>query len=238
MKTSQYKKNWEGYWSKLFEDRDTAFWDIPPDLAAAEALPRFKDIFSPTLPLIDFGCGNGTQTFFLAKHFDSVIGIDVSEAAIKQAQINNSHQNLSFEVLDGTSQPEVQALHSKVGDANIYIRGTLHQIRPEDRSTIIESLQTLMGDTGQLYLSELSPKAKVLFRDLVQQIGAPPAQLARVYQHGIEPAEIKPEEVIASFPKNKYLIVDKGETLITTNYILPDGNRLQVPAFYMLIKSS
>ena len=238
METSRYQENWSAYWSKLFADRDLAFWDVAPDIVLAEVLPRLKNAFEPTLPLIDFGCGNGTQTFFLAKYFLTVIGVDVAEVAIQQAQSRNSTDNLSFEVLDGTNQQEVQALHSRIGDANIYLRGVLHQIRPSDRSTVIESLQTLMGSTGQLYLSELSPQAKVLFEDLAQQTGAPPAQLARVYQHGIEPADIKPEEIRASFPHDKYAIAEEGETSITTNYILPNGDRLQVPAFYMLIKST
>lgn len=238
MNKSQYKASWEGYWSKLFKDRDQAFWDVAPDLVLADVLPLLQNAFEPTLPLVDFGCGNGTQTFFLAKHFVTVIGVDVADAAIKQAQSNNSFDNLSFETLDGTNQKEAQTLYSKIGDANIYMRGILHQIRPEDRATVIKSLQTLMGNTGQLYLSELSPQAKVLFQELAQQVGTPPAQLARVYRHGIEPADIKPEEIRASFPQDKYAIVDESQTSITTNHILPDGNRLQVPAFYMLIKAS
>ena len=236
MATSQYQTNWENYWSKLFKDRDTAFWDVPANLAVADALIRLKRSFDSTLPLIDFGCGNGTQTFFLAEYFSTVIGVDVAEAAIRQAQANNSFPNLSFEVLDGMNRQEVQALNSKIGDANIYMRGILHQISAQDRPTVIESLQTLMGTKGQLYLSELSPKAKTLFADLAQETGAPPEQLARVYQHGIKPAEISPEEIRTSFLNDKFAIAESGETSIATNHILPNGDRLKIPAFYMLIK--
>jgi len=76
----------------------------------------------------------------------------------------------------------------------------------------------------------------MLFEDLAKQIGAPPPQLARVYQQGIKPADIAPAEIRAAFYSDRYLIVDEGETAITTNYILPNGDRLQMPAFYMLIK--
>lgn len=233
---SQYKTNWEDYWSKLFEDRDTAFWDVPSDAALADSLLRMQNSFEPTLPTIDFGCGNGTQTFLLAEHSVAVIGVDVSAAAIKEAKGNNTSNNVFFDVLDGTSELEVQEFYSKVGDANIYMRGILDQISPDDRPAIFKSLQTLMGDRGQLYLSELSSKAKVLFQQLAQQ-SAPPPQLARIYQHGIEPANIDPEEIRANFSNDKYSIVDEGETSITTNYILQSGDRLQVPAFYMLIKA-
>ena len=40
----------------------------------------------------------------------------------------------------------------------------------------------------------------------------------RVYQHSIESADIKPEKIHASFPPEKYQIIDRGETSITTNY--------------------
>ena len=234
--TNQYKTNWEDYWSRLFEDGDTALWDVPSDLAVADTLLRLKRSFDSTLPLIDFGCGNGTQTFFLAEYFSTIIGVDVAKSAIKQAQANNSFPNLSFEVLDGMDEAEVQAFSSKIGDANIYMRGILHQISAKDRPTIIKSLQTLMGKKGGLYLSELSPKAKTLFEDLARETGTLPPQLARVYQHGIEPAEISPEEIRNSFLNNKYAIAEAGEISIVTNHILPNGDRLQVPAFYMLIK--
>jgi len=232
MKTSQYKTNWEGYWSKLFDDQDKALWDTQPDLAVVNSLPRFKDAFGQNLPVIDFGCGNGTQTFFLAEQFNSVIGVDVAEAAINQAHLNNPPENLSFEVLDGTNHEEVQMLHSKVGDANIYMRGILHQICPEDQVRVIESLQTLIGKTGTLYLSELSPQTKDFFNDLIRQMGAPPPQLARVFQHGIKPADISPEKIRSSFTNDNYLIVNEGKTLIATNYIFPDGNRLQITKDY------
>ncbi|WP_347566302.1 class I SAM-dependent methyltransferase [Scytonema sp. UIC 10036] len=39
---------------------------------------------------VDFACGNGTQTKFLAQCFPSVIGIDVSKSAIEIASTENT----------------------------------------------------------------------------------------------------------------------------------------------------
>lgn len=236
MKSSHYQKNWQGYWSKLVEDKETAVWDVLPNLAVVDALPYLQNVFDKSLPLIDFGCGNGTQSFFLAKYCQQVIGVDVAEAAIKQAQLNNSNGNLSFEVLDGTHILEAKKLHQKIGDANIYMRSVLHQIGPEDRSMLIQSLQTLMGKTGQLYLSELSPKAQLVLEDIVREVGEIPPLLKRVYNHGIKPAEIQPEEILAGFTDDMYTIVEEGQSFLNSNYILPNGNRFEIPAFYMLIR--
>ena len=117
------------------------------------------------------------------------------------------------------------------------MRGVLHQIQPEDRPAIITSLKSLMGDRGQLCLVELRPEAKQLFQGLTQQLGAPPPQLARVFEQGITPAEIAPEEVRIFFPDGKYEVVNQSELAIQTNTILPDGTSLQVPAFCMLIRA-
>jgi len=38
------------------------------------------------LPVADLGCGNGRQTMFLGQHFTTVIGTDISPAAIEQAR--------------------------------------------------------------------------------------------------------------------------------------------------------
>ncbi|GAB4511775.1 MAG: hypothetical protein OHK0046_10330 [Anaerolineae bacterium] len=38
---------------------------------------------------MDTGCGSGTQTAFLAQHFPTVIGMDVSPAALDIAERSN-----------------------------------------------------------------------------------------------------------------------------------------------------
>ncbi|PZD74735.1 tRNA (cmo5U34)-methyltransferase [Acaryochloris thomasi RCC1774] len=235
MSESQYQTAWENYWRTLADDQEQAFWDVPSGTELSGLLQYFKDQFDPQLPLVDFGCGNGTQTFFLAEHFPQVLGLDVSAAAIQQARSGIQGNQPTFVVLDATDLQQAQTLHKNIGDANIFIRGVLHQIQAEDRPPVIASLQHLLGNHGQLFLIELSPKAKQLFESLTEQLGAPPPQLARVFQHGIAPAAITPENVRSAFPENRYGILDQGETSISTNTMWPSGEQVQMPAFFMRV---
>ncbi len=233
MNASQYQIAWDNYWRELTDDQDVAFWDVPSDAELSQLLLHFKDQFDPQLPLVDFGCGNGTQTFFLSEHFPQVLGVDVSAAAIEHARTKAQGSEPSFEVLDATDIKQTQTFVQRLGHANIFMRGVLHQIQAEDRPPVIASLQHLLGETGQLFLIELSPKAKQLFDNLIEKLGAPPSQLARVFQHGIAPAALTPDDVRSAFPEDLYQIFDQGETEIRTNTQLANGEQVQVPAFFM-----
>lgn len=235
MNASQYNTAWENYWRGLADDQDVAFWDVPSDTELAKVLPHFQNQFAPQLPLVDFGCGNGTQTFFLSEHFPRVLGVDVSAAAIEQALTKVQSSEPSFEVFDAADIQQTQTLVQRLGNANIFMRGVLHQIQAEDRPLVIASLQHLLGENGQLFLIELSPKAKQLFDNLIEKLGAPPPQLARVFQHGIAPAALTPDDVRSAFPEDLYQILDQGETTIQTNTQLPNGEPVEVPAFFMRV---
>ncbi|UJB72652.1 class I SAM-dependent methyltransferase (plasmid) [Acaryochloris sp. 'Moss Beach'] len=232
---STYQTNWENYWTQLFDSGEPAFWDVPTNKELAALLPELKVAFGVDLPLVDFGCGNGTQTLLLAQHFSHVIGVDISSTAIAQARTRAQDGQPQFQVLDATSIDAAQALHTTLGDANVYMRGLLHQIQPADRPSIIHSLQTLMGTQGKLFLMELSSQAKQLFQKLTAQLGAPPPQLAQIFKQGIVPADITPEEIRTFFPEDQYKIKDMGNISYTSNTTLPDNTPLLVPCFCMLI---
>jgi len=233
--TSTYQTNWENYWTQLFDSGEPAFWDVPTNKELAALLPELKAAFDGALPLVDFGCGNGTQTLLLAEHFSPVVGVDISSAAIAQARTRAQNGQPQFQVLDAISLEEAQDLHTTLGDANVYMRGILHQIQPADRPAIIHSLQTLMGTQGKLFLMELSSQAKQLFQTLTAQLGAPPPQLAQIFKQGIVPADITPEEIRTLFPEDQYKIEDMDNVSYTSNTTLPDGTPLLVPCLCMLI---
>ena len=61
---------------------------------------------STTLKLaVDIGCGTGQATFPLADHFTKVIGCDVSENQIKEAQRYNRLDNVEYCVAPAESMP-------------------------------------------------------------------------------------------------------------------------------------
>ena len=80
---NRYLTSWESFWSTSTGTPGEIFWDADPAHAAQQDLALFQDHVDPQLPLVDLGCGNGTQTRFLANHFTRVIGTEISPAAVR-----------------------------------------------------------------------------------------------------------------------------------------------------------
>jgi hypothetical protein len=231
---NRYESSWEGYWNSFEETPGEVFWGCNPADAAAADVKIFGPLVDKSLPLVDFGCGHGSQTRCLADHFPRVIGVDVAPAAIETAIRTNTAPNLSYGVLDALDPQGAARLHGEIGDANLYVRAVLHQLAPEDQAAAASRLAELMGATGTLFLLELSSKAEAFLGALATS-GMPPA-LARVFQHGISPGLMREESVDRLFPPAEFETIAQGESFIQTIHILPTGEPARVPAFYRVIR--
>jgi SAM-dependent methyltransferase len=233
--TNRYATSWEGFWSTLSGTPGEIFWDADPAYAAQQDLVLFQDYADPQLPLIDLGCGNGTQTRFLADHFARVIGTEISPAAVQISQTKNAAPNTSYRVFDVLCPDDAQALHEEIGDANLYMRAVLHQLSPADHATAIQSIERLLGRSGILYLVELSSAAEPYFAQLIQQYGPPPG-LARVFQHQITPGMLHENNLESLFPSDRFTLLGTGQSHIRTVHTLPTGEVVKVPAFYAILR--
>lgn len=232
---NRYLTSWENYWSTLNGTPGEIFWDADPAHAAQQDLGLFQGYADPQLPLIDLGCGNGTQTRFLADHFSKVIGTEISPAAVKIAQTKNGAPNVSYRVLDVLSPDDAQALHEEIGDANLYMRTVLHQLSPADHATAIQSIERLLGANGILYMIELSSAAERYFAQLIEQHGPPPG-LARVFQHGITPGMLNENDLTMLFPPDRFTVCSTSQCQIHTVHTLLTGEVVKVPAFYAVLR--
>lgn len=232
----RYRTVWEDYWGHLSGAPGEIFWDAAPDTGAALDLPRFKALADPSLPLLDIGCGNGTQTRFLGDHFPKVIGTDVSEKALASARGSAASPNIDYRVLDVLAPDDVGALHDEIGDANVYVRAVLHQILPPDRPPAARSIERLLGRRGIAYIIELSPAAEAYFGALIEKYGAPPPGLARVLRHGITPARFGEDDMAALFPEDRFKVLAAGDGSIRTTHPLPEGGFVEVPALYRVLR--
>ena len=232
---SRYLTSWERFWSTTTGTPGEIFWDADPKYAAQEDLRLFGDYLDPKLPLIDLGCGNGTQTLFLGKHFTKVIGTEIAPAAVELAGKTNAAPNISYRVLDVLRPDDAEAMHKELGDANIYLRAVLHQLSPADQSTAIESIERLLGATGTLYLIELSSAAEPFFAQLIQQYGPPPG-LARVFEHQITPGLLHEDDLTMLFPADRFTLLKTGPSHVRTVHSLPTGEIVKVPAFYAIFR--
>jgi cyclopropane fatty-acyl-phospholipid synthase-like methyltransferase len=232
---NRYRTSWENFWSTTTGTPGEIFWDADPAYAAQQDLALFQHHVDPDLPLIDVGCGNGTQTRFLANHFSRVIGTEIAPAAVQIAQEKNAALNTSYRVLDVLSPDDAQALHDEIGDANLYMRAVLHQLSPADQPTAVQSLERLLGKKGRLYLIELSSAAESFFAQLIQHYGPPPG-LARVLQHQITPGMLHEDRLTELFPVDRFALLKTGASHIRTVHSLPTGDVVKVPAFYAILR--
>jgi SAM-dependent methyltransferase len=236
-RAQHYRSVWESYWGTLSGVSGEAFWDSDPVFGAALDLPRFDDLADHALPLVDVGCGNGTQTRFFSQRFSRVLGVDVSEEAVVRASRANPAAGVEYRAMDVLRPEQARALHDELGDVNVYVRTVLHTFLPPDRPPAVVSLHTLVGARGTLFLLELAPTAEAYFHSLITKYGAPPPGLAKVLQHGITPATFGPGDVDALFGADRFQVLRSGEAVVRTTHALPDGGHAEVPAIYRVIKA-
>ncbi|SDJ54336.1 class I SAM-dependent methyltransferase [Streptomyces indicus] len=239
--TSRYKEAWEGFWRAAPEEQGAVFWDAEPALTAGLHLALAEPYLAATgLPLVDLGCGNGTQTRFLADRFPHVVGADLSQAAIDHAEhadraAPETVGRAEYRQLDAVDKAAVQALHDELGDAHVYMRGVLHQCEPADRGPLAESIATLLGERGRAFLVELSEQAGPILMGLAQHPAGPPPKLLPVFQHGIAPAEVSDAAVPELFTAAGLAVLESGEMPLITTDFTPDGKRIELPSKWLVV---
>lgn len=227
---------WEGFWRDAPVGEGEVFWDAAPSLAVARHLPLFAEHFDPALPVIDLGCGNGTQTRFLAEHFPRAIGIDVSASAIDRARREDPDGVAEFHQVDAADADRIRALHDDVGDANVYVRGVLHQCAPEERPRIIENIARLLGKRGRLFLVELSEDAKGVLMSLAQRPEGPPAKVRAIFSHGIAPAEMADGVIPDLLAGHGLETTGSGRLPLITTETRADGTPVEIPTNWLVAR--
>lgn len=229
-----YTQAWESFWRDAPAAPGSVFWDADPSLTAELQLPLFEPYFDAGLPVVDLGCGNGTQTRYLAQRYDRVIGVDLSEAAIGLARRADPHGVAEYQRADGADADTAHRLHAEIGDANVYMRGVLHQCEPADREPLIEGIATLLGERGRVFAVELAEAAKGVLMGLAQGPDGPPPKLGAVFAHGIAPGEVADAAVPGYFRAAGLELLDRGEQPLTTTEYRPDGTRIELPSKWLV----
>ena len=218
---------WEGYWSRI---RTTGtggdvLWD--PDIGPeaeqyAEPIDTFMD---RTLPMVDVGCGNGRWTRWLTGGFPSALGVDVSASAVRRAEGESKGcPGLTFRTLDLTRSGAGDLLQDELGDANVFVRGVLHVLRPSERRLLGSNLHDLVGGRGRVLLAETNHRGNAL--SYLQSLGAAPGAIPAPLQRAIggipRPLAFGAAERRRAFPDNAWSVLDDGPITIRT---VPMGAR-------------
>ncbi|MET9828048.1 class I SAM-dependent methyltransferase [Streptomyces sp. NPDC006385] len=233
--TSRYREAWEGFWREAPGEPGAVLWDAEPALTVGRHLTLFEThLTEPGLPMVDLGCGNGTQTRFLADRFPRVVGVDLSDAALDHARNADPAGQATYRMFDAVDKAGAEALHAELGDANVYMRGVLHQAEPDDRQPLADGIATLVGERGRVLLVELSESAKPVLMGLAQSPAGPPPKLVPIFRHGIAPGEVADAAVPEYLRAAGLTVLAGGELpLITTEYG-PDGTRIELPSRWVV----
>ncbi|MDT0436117.1 MULTISPECIES: class I SAM-dependent methyltransferase [Streptomyces] len=229
--TSRYREAWEGFWREAPEEPGAVFWDAEPVLTAAHHLALYEPYLTdPGLPLVDLGCGNGTQTRYLADRFPRVIGVDLSGAAVGHARRADPGGLAAYQVLDAADKTDTDTLRAELGDANVYVRGVVHQAAPEDRQPLVDAVASLVGGRGRAFLVELSERARSVLAELAGRAAGPPPKLAPVLRHGITPGEMRDAALPEYLGAAGLTVLASGELPLTTTESEENGTRVALPS--------
>ncbi|MGW2825014.1 class I SAM-dependent methyltransferase [Streptomyces sp. NPDC001443] len=233
--TSRYREAWEGFWREASDEPGAVFWDAGPTLTVGPQLALFEPyLVDPGLPLVDLGCGNGTQTRFLADRFPRVVGVDLAAAALEHARRADPADRASYRQLDAVDESATESLHAELGDVNVYMRGVLHQCEPGGRQPLVDGIATLVGERGRAFLVEPAEAAGAVVGGLAQGPSGPPPKLAPVLRHGIAPLEMTDDAVPGHLAAAGLTVLASGELPLFTTEFMPDGSRVELPSKWLV----
>ncbi len=111
---------------------------------------------SKQLTLLDIGCGEGRDIYYISANFDNLTikGIDISLKAIEKAiDLNSNKKNVTFQCMDWKDLDDTQY-------DIIYISGVYHFFNIADRNTFILKIKKILKANGFFFLSTLSSNDK------------------------------------------------------------------------------
>ncbi|WP_420313265.1 methyltransferase domain-containing protein [Streptomyces sp. YS-B37] len=231
---------WDAFWSALPTEPGAALWDSSPRLTAARHLPLFQEHTDPSLPLIDLGCGSGRQTQWLAGHFGRVVGLDIADAAVDLAAATHPAPNIVYRRADLLDTDTATALHTEFGDANVYMRGVLHQLTPDDRTSMLATIRLLLGGRGILFAQELTEHTGWYVAELLAGGAQLPktAGLAAHFDFGARIAPAHDGRLRLLLEGNGFDVVADDDIPLHTTERTSDGQPLELPTRYVVARAS
>ncbi|MFF9813466.1 class I SAM-dependent methyltransferase [Streptomyces sp. NPDC014006] len=233
--SDNYRNAWESYWEKTSDEPGEAIWDAGVELTAVPHTELLLPHADPALPVVDLGCGNGTQTRYLATRFARAVGVDLSHAAVEHARRGGEGDGVEFQQLDLTDADAVRALHERLGDTNVYMRAVIHQSEPEARSAVAAAVAELTGARGRAFVVELTSGSREVLQRAAQGPGGPGPKLRRVFEHGLKPADAPDEEIRHLLGGAGLETLAEGDTALAQTEYLPDGSLLELPAHWFVL---
>ncbi|MBJ6641127.1 methyltransferase domain-containing protein [Streptomyces sp. DHE7-1] len=233
--SDNYRNSWESYWRETADGTGEAIWDSDPSLSAEPHSELLLPYADTGRTIVDLGCGNGTQTRFLATRFARAVGVDLSHAAVEHARRASDGGPVEFQQLDLTDGGAVHELHERLGDTHVYMRAVIHQSEPHARAAVAAAVAELLGTDGRAFVVELTSGSRDVLKQAAGGPEGPGPKLRRVFHHGLKPADADDEEVPRLLGEAGLEILATGETTVPQTEHLPDGTRIDLPARWFVL---
>jgi SAM-dependent methyltransferase len=232
---------WDQYWSKVKTTgaEGDVLWDSGSDHEMQGYVERLRRHLDLGLPVVDIGCGNGSFTRWLARHFPGAVGVDVSAHAVERARSESAGiSNVSYAVRDMTAPGAGLDVVGAGGEANVFIRGVFHVLGERDRAALAENLRAITGEHGRVFLAETDFRGNAV--EYVSHLGATlrsiPAPLEGAIRGLPMPGRFGPVERNLAFPPSRWELIDDGPTTIEA---VPMSNPAQaslIPGYFAVLK--
>lgn len=210
---------WERYWNavRTTGTQGEVLWDADIGPEADQYSTVLDGRMDTSLPIVDVGCGNGQWTRWLAGRFPAAVGVDVAASAVRRAaDESDGVQGVSFRTLDLTEPGAGRRLHTEYGDANVFVRGVLHVLRPRKRVELGRNLLDLVGARGHVLLTETNYRGNAL--SYLQSLGAGPGSIPEPLRRAIGgipvPGHFGAAERRAAFPDHLWRTFTDGPVRI------------------------
>jgi SAM-dependent methyltransferase len=233
--SDNYRDNWESYWRETSDEAGEAIWDSDSSLTAEPHSELLLPYADAARTIVDLGCGNGTQTRYLATRFARAVGVDLSQAAVEHARRAVGDDAIEFEQLDLTDSEAVRALHARLGDSNVYMRAVIHQSEPGARAAVAAAVAEIIGSAGRAFVVELTSDSRDVLKRAASGPEGPGPKLRRVFEHNLKPADAEDEEIPRLLAEAGLDILATGETVLPQTENLADGTRIDLPARWFVL---
>ncbi|MFF7750791.1 class I SAM-dependent methyltransferase [Streptomyces sp. NPDC007971] len=233
--SDNYRNKWESYWRETSDGAGEAIWDSDPSLTAEPHSALFLPYADTARTIVDLGCGNGTQTRYLATRFERAVGVDLSHAAVEHARRAGSGGDVEFQQLDLTDTEAVRALHERFGDSHVYMRAVIHQSEPDARAAVACAVAGIIGTEGRAFVVELTSGSRDVLKRAAGDPAGPPPKLRRVFHHNLKPADADDEEIPRLLGEAGLKVLADGDTTLPQTEYFADGTRIDLPARWFVL---
>ena len=105
--------------------------------------------------ILDIGCGNGSQTFYIAEiiGFENIIGIDLNEANIENASKHYSSDKIIFMIDDAQ---KLSTVKSYSVDIVVCIESAFHY---PNKEAFLQAVHRILKPEGQLIIADILTKS-------------------------------------------------------------------------------